>query len=104
MHSPQPRQNGKNAAGLPLTDDRHLYMRANDLARALGERWKQHMARCKAAHRDVARLHLSAVYPELVQAGRPFNLAEVRQVVPVAVLSAVEGMFGLIQEVRDEHG
>jgi len=85
-------------------DDRHLYLRANDLARALGERWKQHKAGCKTAHREVAKAHLRTVYQELVQAGRPFNLTEVRQVIPAPVLSAVEGMFGLIQEVRDEPG
>jgi len=48
--------------------------------------------------------HLRAVYPEIVNAGRPFNLTEVQQVVPSEVLSAVEGMFELIQEVRDELG
>ena len=85
-------------------DDRHLYLRVNDLARALGERWKRHMAMRKVMHRDVAKTHLRAAYPEIVQSGRPFNLTEVRQVVPVAVLSAVEGMFGLIQEVRDIPG
>jgi len=85
-------------------DDRHLYLRANDLARSLGERWKQHMLRQKTLHRDLAKSHLRAAYPEITNAGRPFNLTEVRQVVPAAVLSAVEGMFGLIQEVRDEPG
>jgi len=55
-------------------------------------------------HRDVAMKHLRAVYPEIVNAGRPFNLTEVQQVVPSEVLSAVEGMFELIQEVRDELG
>lgn len=85
-------------------DDRHLYLRANDLARALGERWKLNMTTRKATHRDVAMRHLRAVYPDIVNAGRPFNLTELRQVVPAAVLSSVEGMFGLIQEVRDEPG
>jgi hypothetical protein len=85
-------------------DDRHLYLRANELARALGERWKHHMTTRKVIHRDVAMKHLRAVYPEIVNSGRPFNLTEVRQVVPAEVLSSVEGMFGLIQEVRDEPG
>ncbi|MDO9225874.1 MAG: hypothetical protein Q7W53_07615 [Pseudomonadota bacterium] len=47
---------------------------------------------------------IAKLYQELVQAGRPFNLTEVRQVIQAPVLSAVEGMFGLIQDVRDEPG
>lgn len=85
-------------------NDRHLYLRANDLARALGERWKLHLAQRKVAHREEARAQLRAVYPEFQNAGRQFNLAALRQVVPGFVLSAVEGMFGSIQEVRDGSG
>lgn len=83
-------------------DDRHLYLRANDLARALGERWKQYLATRKAEKRTLARAHLREVLPTIVGAGRPFNLTEVRQLVPAPILASVEGMFGLIQEVRDE--
>lgn len=82
-------------------DDRHLYLRANDLARALGERWKNYLAGRKAEHRAVAMAHLKEALSVAVEAGRPFNLAEVRQLVPAPVLASVEGMFGLIREVRE---
>lgn len=83
-------------------DDRHLYLKANDLARALGERWKHYLASRKAENRAVAKGHLREALPVIIEAGRPFNLAEVRQLVPASVLASVEGMFGLIREVREE--
>jgi len=83
-------------------DDRHLYLRANDLARALGERWKYYLASRKAENRALARAQLRQALPTIVGAGRPFNFAEVRQFVPGPILASVEGMFGLIREVREE--
>lgn len=82
-------------------DDRHLYLRANDLARALGERWKNYLAGRKAENRAAAKAFLEEALSVAVEAGRPFNLAEVRQLVPAPVLASVEGMFGLIREVRE---
>lgn len=83
-------------------DDRHLYLRANDLARALGERWKQYLASRKAENLTLARAQLRAALPTIVGAGRPFNLTEVRQLVSAPILASVEGMFGLIREIREE--
>lgn len=82
-------------------DDRNLYLQANDLARALGERWKNYLVGRKADHRAVAMAHLREALSVAAEAGRPFNLTEVRQLVPAPVLASVEGMFGLIREVRE---
>lgn len=83
-------------------DDRLLYLRANDLARALGERWKDYLAERKATHQEQAKSYLREALPKIVGNGRPFNFAEVRQTVPPPVLSSAEGMFGLIREVREQ--
>lgn len=82
-------------------DDRNLYLQANDLARALGERWKNYLVGRKADHRAAAMAHLREALSVTAEAGRPFNLTEVRQLVPAPVLGSVEGMFGLIREVRE---
>jgi hypothetical protein len=82
-------------------DDRHLYLRANGLARALGERWKGYLARRKAINRERAKVQLRETWPTIVGAGRPFNLSSVRKCVPEAVAS-VEGIFELISEVQEE--
>ncbi|TCJ13922.1 TetR family transcriptional regulator [Parasulfuritortus cantonensis] len=83
-------------------DDRHLYLRANALARALGEKWKRFQDSQKAIHRDALRTHLQDALPELMEAGLPFNLTQLRHAVPAKVLNAVEGAFDVIREVRDE--
>lgn len=82
-------------------DDRNLYLQANHLARALGERWKNYLVGRKADHRAAAMAHLREALSVAAEAGRPFNLTEVRQLVPAPVLGSVEGMFGLIRDVRE---
>jgi len=83
-------------------DDRHLYLKVNELARAMGERWKTYQASRKVAKRDLAKATLKDILPEIVGAGRPFNLNEIRQSPQAPSLASVEGLFGLIREVREE--
>ncbi len=83
-------------------DDRHLYLRANALARALGERWKRFQDSRKALHQETLRTHLRDALPEMMDTGLPFNLTQLRHAVPADVLNAVEGAFELIRDVRDE--
>lgn len=82
-------------------DDRHLYLRANAQARALGERWKHFLARRKSSNREIVLAHVRDALPDILDAGMPFNLTSVRQVVPAPVLNSVEDAFSLIREARD---
>lgn len=85
-------------------DDRHLYLRVNDLARALGERWKRHLRNRQRANREQAKAAVKAACRQLIESGQGCSLREVRQIVPGEVLDAVEGVFDLIREAREELG
>lgn len=81
-------------------DDRHLYLQANEQARALGTRWLKYKASCRAANQEVVRNGLKAAMPALLDAGLPINLTSFRQVVPSDLLNSAEGTFELIKQVR----
>jgi len=83
-------------------DERRVYLQANDLARAVAARWKQHQSSLTAEKQSEAKAFLRATYQSLQREGRPFNLSEVRQVADPKVLGSINGMFGLIREVREE--
>lgn len=85
-------------------DDRHLYLRANDLARALGERWKAYQQSRKAANRAQVKADVKAACRLLIEDGQGCSLREIRQMVPVEALDSVEGVFDLIREAREELG
>lgn len=85
-------------------DDRHLYLRVNDLARALGERWKRNLRNRQRANREQAKAAVKAACRQLIESGQGCSLREVRQIVPGEVLDAVEGVFDLIREAREELG
>jgi len=85
-------------------DDRHLYLRVNDLARALGERWKAYQQSRKAANRVRAKAEVKAACRQLIEDGQGCSLREIRQMVPAEVLDSVEGVFDLIREAREELG
>lgn len=85
-------------------DDRHLYLRVNDLARALGERWKRNLRNRQRANREQTKAAVKAACRQLIESGQGCSLREVRQIVPGEVLDAAEGVFDLIREVREELG
>lgn len=84
-------------------DERRVYLQANDLARAIAARWKQHQSSLAAAKLSEAKGHLRTTYQSLQREGRPFNLSEVRQVTDPKVFGSINGLFGLIRELREEH-
>ena len=83
-------------------DERRVYLQANDLARAVAERWKKHQSSLTAVKQSQAKDYLRSTYQSLQREGRPFNLSEVRQVADPKVLGSINGMFGLIREIREE--
>lgn len=82
-------------------DDRHLYLRANEQARALGARWKQYQASCKDRKRAELKAQLVEVYPAMLEQGQCLNLMGATQGVTGNVLNSVEGVFDVLREVRE---
>lgn len=85
-------------------DDRHLYLRANDLARALGQRWKKHLAENQSRRKAEAVAHIRRAILELQENGQGVSWREIQTRVPLEILNGVEGVFDLIAESRNEAG
>lgn len=85
-------------------DDRHLYLRANQEARALGERWKRHLAMQKRQVLAEARPHLIAACSDIVMEGKSVSLREVEARVPAAVLGRIESLFDVLVDIKNELG
>ncbi|MFC3627788.1 TniQ family protein [Vogesella amnigena] len=85
-------------------DDRHLYLRANQEARALGERWKRYLSMQKRQVLAEARPHLIAACSDIVMEGRSVSLREVEARVPAAVLGRIESLFDVLVDIKNELG
>lgn len=85
-------------------DDRHLYLRANQEARALGERWKHYLAMQKRQVLAEARPHLIAACSDIVMEGKSVSLREVEARVPAAVLGRIESLFDVLVDIKNELG
>lgn len=85
-------------------DDRHLYLRANQEARALGERWKRHLAMQKRQVLAEARPYLIAACSDIAMEGKAVSLREIESRVPAAVLGRIESLFDVLVDIKNELG
>lgn len=85
-------------------DDRHLYLRANQETRALGERWKRHQSLQKRQVLAEAMPHLIAACRDISMAGKAVSLREVERRVPASILGRIESLFDVLVDVKNELG
>lgn len=83
-------------------DRRHLYLQANKEARILGERWKRYVRSRGAEVRARARPYIEAACRALIQEGRAITLRELEARVPHDILSSVEHLFDMLQNIKQE--
>lgn len=85
-------------------DDRHLYLRANQEARALGERWKRYLSMQKGRALAEVRPHLVAACSDITMDGKSVSLREVEARVPADVLGRIESLFNVLVDIKSELG
>lgn len=85
-------------------DDRHLYLRANQEARALGERWKRHQSLQKRRALAETRPHLIAACRDIAMEGKAVSLREVESRVSASILGRIESLFDVLVDVKNELG
>jgi len=81
-------------------EPRQLYLNFNQTTRQVGERWKTYLKRRRDAHLEEAMPHLESAGRTLLSAGKSLNLRELTAHVPAEVLSGVQGLFGVLRDVR----
>ena len=85
-------------------DPRQLYCQANNEARLLGERWRQHMERQGRRSLESAREVIAAACVDILAEGAAINLREVKRRVPAEILGSVRGVIDLLTEIKREFG
>ena len=83
-------------------DDRHLYLRANKEARALGERWKRYLSAQKNQALAEVRPHLVDACLAIVDEGRAVTFREVESRVPAKHLGRIESLFDVLADIKQE--
>lgn len=81
-------------------EPRQLYLNFNQTTRQIGERWKAYLKRRRNAHLEEAMPHLESAGRTVLSAGKSLNLREMTAHVPAHVLSGVQGLFGVLRDVR----
>ncbi|WP_027491034.1 TniQ family protein [Methyloversatilis discipulorum] len=83
-------------------DRRHLYLQANKEARILGERWKRYVRSRGEEVQARARPYIEAACRALIEEGRAITLRELEARVPHDILSSVEHLFDMLQNIKQE--
>lgn len=85
-------------------DVRLLYLRANKEARTLGAQWKAYQTRKRRATQAKAQPYLEVACRELLAEGRGISLRDVQERVPKEILSSVERVFDMLDDIKQELG
>lgn len=81
-------------------EPRQLYLRANKKARILGDRWKTQQKRLGDVRHAEARTVVEAACRQVLAEGKGISFREIEARVPKPILSSVEGLFDMLQEIK----
>lgn len=69
--------------------------------RQIAERWKTYLKRRRDAHLEEVMPHLESAGRTLLSEGKSLNLREITPLVPAEMLCGIQGLFGVLRDVRE---
>ncbi|WP_288011332.1 hypothetical protein [Diaphorobacter sp.] len=103
LHQPNPMPVREVSKQLDI-ETRFLYLKCNQTALQIGQRWLNHQKHRRQARLAKAMPYLEAAGLDVLKEGKALNLREVTTRVPAEVLSGVQGLYEVLRDVKSRVG
>lgn len=103
LHEPNPVPVREVSKQLDI-ETRFLYLKCNQTARQIGQRWLTHQKHRRQVRLAKAMPYLEEAGRDVLKEGKALNLREVTTRVPAEVLSGVQGLYEVLRDVKSRVG